>query len=90
MFVDMPGVQPDALDIRFQNRELSIHGSVQPRHEGEYLGREYGVGDFYRAFAIQEGIDGETINAELKNGVLTIHVPKTQAVRPRRIQVKAI
>jgi HSP20 family molecular chaperone IbpA len=89
LFVDMPGVQPDGLDIRFQNRELSIHGRVQPRHQGEYLGCEYGVGDFYRAFAIQEGIEGETINAELKNGVLTVHLPKTQAARPRRIQVKA-
>ena len=63
---------------------------VTPRHsEVEYLYGEYGIGDFYRAFTIGEAIDSKKISAELKNGVLTIHLPKTEAVKPRRIEVQA-
>jgi HSP20 family protein len=89
LFADVPGVQPDGLDIRFENGELSIHGKVETRHEGDYLYSEYGVGDFYRAFTIGEVVAGEHINAELKNGVLIVHLPKSEAVKPKRIEVKA-
>jgi HSP20 family protein len=88
LFVDLPGVQPDGLDIRFHNGELAIHGKVAPRYAGDYLYCEYGIGDFYRAFTIQETVDGERINAELKNGVLIVHLPKTEAAKPKRIQVQ--
>ena len=89
LFVDLPGVHPDGLDIRFQNGELSIHGKVEPRYQGEYLYCEYGIGDFYRAFTISETIDAEHIGAELKNGVLTVHLPKSEAAKPKRITVKS-
>ena len=46
-------------------------------------------GDFYRVFNVGEAIDAGKISAELKNGTLTIHLPKTEAVKPRRIAVKA-
>ncbi len=86
---DLPGVGKDDLDIRFEKDELAIYGRVAPRQEQcEYLYSEYGIGDFYRAFTIGEAIDSSAISAELKNGVLTIHLPKTEAVKPRRIEVK--
>jgi HSP20 family molecular chaperone IbpA len=50
--------------------------------------REYEVGDFYRAFNIHESIDGSRIEAEFKNGVLTVHLPKVEAARPRQINVR--
>jgi HSP20 family molecular chaperone IbpA len=87
---DLPGVEKDGLDIRFEKNELSVYGRVTPRHsEVEYLYGEFGIGDFYRAFTIGEAIDAKKISAELKNGVLTIHLPKTEAVKPRRIEVNA-
>ena len=87
---DMPGVTPDNLDIQFENRELRILGKVSPRHEKRnFVYSEYGIGDFYRTFAIGEAIDAEKISAELKDGVLTLHLPKTEAVKPRRISVKS-
>lgn len=90
LYGDMPGVAPDGLDIRFENRELTIHGKVEPRHHDiEFLQGEYGIGDFYRMFTIGESIDVDRISAELSNGVLTLHLPKTEAVKPRRIEVKA-
>jgi len=90
LYGDMPGVEPAGLDIRFENRELSVLGKVTPRHtERRHLHGEYGIGDFYRTFTIGETIDGGKISAELKNGVLTLHLPKTEAVKPKRIVVNA-
>ena len=86
---DVPGVSVDDLDIRFENRELTIHGKVPPRFGGEYMYGEYEIGDFHRTFAIGEAIDGEKIHAEIHNGVLTLHLPKTEKVKPRKIEVKA-
>ena len=89
LFGDLPGVSVEDLDIRFENRELTIHGKVPPRFGGEYLHAEYEIGDFHRTFTIGEAIDGEKIYAEIRNGVLTVHLPKTEKVKPRKIEVKA-
>ncbi len=89
LYADMPGVAAENLDIQFENRELRIQGKVTPRHEDvNFLYGEYGIGDFYRTFSIGETIDSEKISAEMKDGVLTLHLPKTEAVKPRRIEVK--
>lgn len=90
LYGDFPGVRPEDLDIRFENQELVVHGKVQPRQGDERrFEREYGIGDFYRKFAVSESIDPQKISAELKNGVLTLHLPKSEAVKPRKIQVRA-
>jgi HSP20 family protein len=89
LFVDMPGVYPDQVDVRFENGELVLHGRCQSRHQGaRFTTWEYGVGDFYRTFTISEDINAEQISAELKSGVLTVHLPKRESVKPRRIPVK--
>lgn len=89
MYGDMPGVAPEDLDIRYENNELSIYGKVCPRHEGiNFLYGEYGIGDFYRSFTIGEMIDADKISAELKDGVLILHLPKVAEAQPKRIQVK--
>lgn len=89
---EMPGVKPDDVDVTYERGELRIHGKVQPRQESSetnWLYREYGVGDFYRAFQIGEGVDGEQINAELRDGILTLDLPKKPEMSPRKITVKA-
>ena len=53
---------------------ISVHGTAA-------------VGDFYRAFTIADGIDPDRIAAEMKNGVLTVHLPKAEKVKPKRIAV---
>ena len=89
LLADLPGVQTEDVDVRFENGELIIHGRCQPRNEGaHFLTCEYDVGDFYRAFTIDETVDGERIWAELRQGVLTVHLPKTEAARPKRITVQ--
>jgi HSP20 family protein len=86
---DMPGVKSGDVDVRFENGELVLHGRCQPRHpEHDFLLYEYGIGDFYRAFTIGQDIDADKISAELKQGVLTVHLPKSEQVKPRRITVQ--
>lgn len=89
LFGDLPGVHVDDLDIRFENRELTIHGKVSSRYEGEMLYGEYGIGDFHRSFTIGDAIDAEKISAEMCSGVLKLHLPKSEKLKPRRIEVKA-
>lgn len=90
LYGDLPGVGPDGLDIRFENGELTIHGKVSPRHENvEFIYSEYGVGNYYRAFMIGETIDVGKISAEMRHGVLTVHLPKSEKAKPRRIEVRA-
>ena len=89
LYADLPGVAPDDLDIQFENRELRIHGKVKPRHQNiNFVDGEYGIGDFYRTFTIGESVDAEKISAELNDGVLALHLPKVEAVKPRRIEIK--
>lgn len=87
---DMPGVKPADLDVRFENGELILHGKVQSRQPREAFDlNEYGVGDFYRSFAINGAFDPNKITAQYKFGVLTVHLPKREEVKPKRIAIKA-
>jgi HSP20 family molecular chaperone IbpA len=87
---DMPGVKTDDVDIRFESRELVIHGKVEPRNEqAQYVYQEYGIGDYHRTFTIGEAIDSTKISASMRDGVLTVHLPKTDQMKPRRIKVAA-
>jgi HSP20 family protein len=88
LLADVPGVRPEDVDLHYEKGELTLQGTVRPRHGGRFLAQEYETGDFYRTFTIHESIDASRIEAECKNGVLTVHLPKAEAVRPRQIQVK--
>jgi HSP20 family protein len=89
LFADLPGVRAEDLELRFDKGELMLYGKCPQRQPGaEFLLNEYGIGDFYRAFAIGHEIDAGKISAEMKNGVLTVHLPKSEAVKPKKIKVK--
>jgi HSP20 family protein len=89
LFAEVPGVSPEEVDLRYEKGELLLHGRVRTRKRRQtMLFQEYEEGDFYRAFTIHESIDAERISAECKNGVLTVRLPKVEAVRPRLIQVR--
>jgi len=89
LLADVPGTKGDLVDIQFEDGTLSLHAKVEPRREnGDYLLQEYGVGDYWRTFEISEVIDASKISAEYADGVLTLHLPKADAVKPRRIEIK--
>lgn len=93
VLADVPGSSPENIDINFENGLLTIQARIQERNrpqQARSLLREYGVGDFYRQFQIGDGIDSTRIAAEVNQGVLTLHLPKLDQVKPRKIAVKAI
>lgn len=88
---DVPGATGNDIDIHFEKGALTIHANVKERRnaDAKFILREYGVGGFFRTFQVDESIDAERIQAEVKNGVLTLHLPKAEAVKPRKIAVKS-
>jgi len=88
LLADLPGVRPEDVDLHYEKGELILHARVRSRQPREnVLLQEYDEGDFYRAFSISESIDATRIAAGCKNGVLTVHLPKVEAVKPRQIKV---
>ncbi len=89
VLADVPGAQGDQIDVKFEDGTLSIHAPVDCRQgpETEYLLCEYGVGDYWRTFQVSEAVDSSKISAEFANGVLTLHLPKAEAMKPRKIAV---
>lgn len=90
VYADMPGTDPANIDIQFENGTLTISGTVPQRQTGEtrFLLREYGVGNFRRTFEVSEAVNASAITAEYSNGVLVLHLPKVEAVKPRKIEVR--
>lgn len=90
LYGDLPGVLPEDLEICYENRELTIYGRVAPRHEnGRRIYGEYELGHFRRVFTIGEVLDASQIHAEFRNGVVCVHLPKTEAVKLRRVPVQS-
>lgn len=90
LVADVPGADGNQMDIHFEEGTLTLLAKVPSRHRDnvEYLAQEYGVGDYYRTFQVSEAIDASKISAEYADGVLTLHLPKAEAVKPRKISVK--
>lgn len=90
LIADVPGVKSDAVDIDFDDGVLTIQGKVEPRYGDrvDFLLSEYGIGDFYRTFRVSEQIDVGRIHAECADGVLSVHLPKAESAKPRKIAVK--
>ncbi|ATB35296.1 heat-shock protein Hsp20 [Cystobacter fuscus] len=88
---DLPGVKQEDLNISLTGNRLTLSGqrNEEKRDEGEtHYVHERGFGSFSRSFSLPEGIDAEHVQAELKDGVLNVVVPKKPEVQPKRILVK--
>jgi HSP20 family molecular chaperone IbpA len=91
MAVDMPGVGEEQVDITLEKNILTIQGIVDPvslaGHTIKY--REYGEGNYRRAFALSEEINRDSIEATMANGVLRLTLPKIEEAKARKIMVRA-
>lgn len=85
---DLPGVAKENLDVRVENNLLTIRGKPSHLAPGDPIYREYELVSFFRQFELNEKVDQSKISAELKHGVLTLHLPKAQEAKPRRIEVR--
>jgi HSP20 family molecular chaperone IbpA len=89
VYVDMPGVNPSDIDLHYERGELVLRGKVQPHEtKGHLIFNEFESGDFYRVFQVQESIDASKIEAEFKNGVLIVHLPKQESVKPKQVPIR--
>ena len=90
VMVDLPGADPKDIDVRVEQGILRIHAKVAPRRPEDFplTLQEYEVGDFVRSFDVGDIVDAQKITAEHRDGVLALHLPKSDRVRPKRIEVK--
>jgi len=89
---ELPGVDPDAVDISVEDNVLSITGEKKLDNEDrkeDYLRIERYYGKFSRSFSLPPYVDSSKIVANYKDGVLTLDLPKKPETRPRQIKVKA-
>ena len=90
LLADLPGVSRDALEIHVEGDSLTIEGQVGPATpeamEATYA--EVRVPRFRRMFTLSRELDGSRIEAQLKDGVLRLRIPKQEHAQPRRVQVK--
>lgn len=88
LVADIPGVAREDVTIRVERNELIVEAKRQADAVGTAVGRERRIGSFKRTFLLPQSIDVNAIGAELAHGVLTLRLPKSEASKPRRIDVK--
>ena len=91
LLADMPGVPKEQLELKVEGEALIIEGSVQPRTPDgmEAVYAELRAPRYRRSFALSRELDTTRIDANLKDGVLTLRIPKQAHAQPRRIAVTA-
>jgi HSP20 family protein len=87
--LEMPGVDKDSVDVGVENDVLTIAGKLDvSKYEGlQPLYTEYNIGNYSRSFQVSNKIDQDGIKADLKDGVMTILLPKAEKAKARRIAV---
>ena len=89
--VDLPGLEPDQVEVTFEDGLLTIRGQrefTKEVDEEQYHRIERSYGSFVRCFSLPETVDADKVGAAYKNGVLTISMPKKEVAKPRSIKVK--
>ena len=88
---DLPGVDDKTVEVRLENGVLSIEARTAVELEPAWtpIYAEYRSGGYHREFVLSEEIDAGAIRASMRDGVLEVHLPKSQAARPRTIPVHA-
>lgn len=89
--LDMPGIAPDAIDVKLEGNQLTISAERKEEKVSEQKGwirRERTVGSYTRSFTLPTTLDGTKPEATYRHGVLTVTLPKREEVQPRSLKVK--
>lgn len=90
LIADMPGVPKDKLELRLENDTLTIEGEITPDtpENMEAVYAEVRLSRYRRAFSLSAELDTTRIDAQLRDGVLNLRIPKHAQAQPRKIEVK--
>lgn len=86
----LPGIKPDEVEITVENGRLTIRGetsSERSETEGDFLVREIRRGTVNRSISLPNGVEPDKAEATFEDGVLTLRIPKAEAVKPRQIRI---
>ena len=86
---DLPGVEKQDVTVKIDNGKLSLSGIRKIAAKGSAQWEEFGSVEYHRTFSVPQTIDMDKIIAELKNGVLNLRLPKSEAAKPRQIEISA-
>lgn len=88
---EVPGVPPQAIDVKLEGRTLTVTGERQadPLEKGSFHRHERRAGKFSRSLQLPEDLDNEKAAAECRHGVLTVRIPKREETKPRQVKVQA-
>lgn len=89
---DVPGIKEEDLEVNLDGNRLSVSGKreAEKKEESErYYSYERSYGSFQRTFTLPSGIDESHLRAELKDGVLSIHIPKSEASQAKRVKIES-
>ena len=89
--LDVPGMTKEDIGINLQNNTLTVSGERESERTAEnedYVRVERAFGTFHRTFTLPDAVDAEGIEAAYDNGVLNIHVPKTEETTRRQIEIQ--
>jgi HSP20 family protein len=88
---ELPGFNMDDLEIYVSGNQLSLKGErrAPQQDKGNWHRQERAYGKFHRVIEVPGDVDAENVSAEFKHAVLCITLPKSEAVKPRRIEVKS-
>jgi HSP20 family protein len=89
VYADVPGARTDGVTIRLEKNELYLHARREDATTGSPVLGGSRTADYSRTFIVPRGIDAEKITAQMNGGVLRIQLPKSDAVKPRKIEVRA-
>ena len=84
---DMPGVSKENVNVHVDNGTLAISGIRDMEVKGAANWEEFSDVEYQRSFSVPQSIDVSRVNAELKDGVLRLHLPKSEAAKPRQIEI---
>lgn len=90
LYAEMPGVTKDKLTVNINNGKLEITGKRNVEITGSVSWQEFGDVLFRRTFSVPQTIDINAVNAKLTNGVLQLHLPKTESAKPKQIEIHTV
>lgn len=89
LHAEMPGVTKDDISVNIDNGSLTLSGVRSMTQDGVAEWEEFGDIEYQRAFSVPQTIDVNKVSAELKDGLLALHLPKSEAAKPRTIKIQA-